>query len=71
MKLVLRGTQLGSHVELNRKSPLTEEHFNRWQELFYETLDEHFSGEKVELAKARTVNLKQLMLFKNCTRLIM
>jgi len=32
---------------------LKEEHFKRWLLLFYQTLDELFIGEKVELAKQR------------------
>jgi hemoglobin len=32
---------------------LKPEHFDRWLGLFNETVDEHFTGEKAELAKQR------------------
>lgn len=32
---------------------LRQEHFDRWLELFNETVDAHFEGEKAELAKQR------------------
>jgi hemoglobin len=33
--------------------PLKKVHFDRWLELFRETVDEHFEGEKAEIAKQR------------------
>jgi hemoglobin len=33
--------------------PLKKEHFDRWIELFNETVDALFSGEKAQLAKER------------------
>ena len=33
--------------------PLEEQHFKQWLALFNETIDEHFTGEKAELAKQR------------------
>lgn len=33
--------------------PLEEQHFKQWLALFNETVDEHFTGEKAELAKQR------------------
>lgn len=32
---------------------LKQEHFDRWLKLFNETVDDHFLGEKAELAKQR------------------
>jgi truncated hemoglobin YjbI len=39
------------HVALNAKFPLHQEHFGRWLELWGSTVDDHFAGEKAELAK--------------------
>ncbi len=43
------GNPFAHHVTL----PVDLEHFERWIELFYETLDEHFTGEVVQHAKVR------------------
>ena len=40
-----------SHLQINQK------HFDRWVELFSETVDEFFSGEKANLAKQRAAIL--------------
>lgn len=41
------------HAALAQKSPLTQKHFRRWLELFCETVDESFGGERAEFAKVR------------------
>ncbi len=48
---------LGEHSYSGRpfvphmKLPVEREHFDRWLELFFETVDELFEGKKAELAK--------------------
>jgi hemoglobin len=44
-----KGQPVSSHTEL----PLTTEHFTRWLQLFKETVDEHFEGEKAGEAKEK------------------
>lgn len=41
------------HAELNEKTPLFFEHFERWLEIFYETVDETFTGERADYIKIR------------------
>ena len=41
------------HKNLNDKEVLTPEHFNRWQFLLGETIDENFAGEVAEKMKLR------------------
>lgn len=36
------------HALLNLKTPLRAEHFRRWLEIFTETVDETFAGERAE-----------------------
>ncbi len=48
-----KGTPLEAHAELNRLSPLRQEHFARWLEVFDETMNEHFAGPVAETAKQR------------------
>jgi len=59
-----RGNPMTPHIELSKKTDLTQEHFTRWKQLFFETLDEHFDGEKVEEAKRRADTMEALMLHK-------
>ena len=59
-----RGNAMLPHLSLNRKSPLRPEHFERWQKLWHETLDEHFTGEKVAEAKRKAEQMALLMQFK-------
>lgn len=52
------------HYILNRKFPLEEIHFSRWLQLFSETVDELFSGEKATQAKKKAKSIADLMLYK-------
>ena len=52
------------HYALNGKVPFEEEHFDRWLHLFFETVDEHFSGKIATLAKNRAKSIAGLMLHK-------
>lgn len=59
-----RGNPMTVHVQLHRKSPLSKEHFDRWQELFLQTVDELFEGEKAGLAKQRALSIATMMQIK-------
>lgn len=39
-------------------------HYERWVELWYQTVDGHFVGQKAELAKTRAMNMGKLLLAK-------
>lgn len=41
------------HFDIHAKEPLTLEHFNRWLQLWTNTVDELFAGEKAEMAKVQ------------------
>ncbi|MDJ0313019.1 group III truncated hemoglobin [Arthrobacter sp. H35-D1] len=41
------------HFDIHALEPLTLEHFNRWLQLWTNTVDELFSGEKAEMAKVQ------------------
>lgn len=51
------GNPMVSHARLHEKFPLNEEHFERWTEIFLETVDLHFEGQKAELAKLRASSI--------------
>jgi hemoglobin len=59
-----KGNPMVAHVQLHEKSPLTKEHFARWQQLFLATVNELFEGEKTELAKQRALSIATMMQLK-------
>ena len=58
------GNPIATHKRLNRMFPLLPDHFQRWRELFLETLDEHFSGEKASLARQKAMSISALLQIK-------
>jgi len=61
---VYEGKPLEIHEHLNQLSPLSVEHFQRWNELFTQTVDELFEGEKAILAKERSLSISTVMQLK-------
>lgn len=59
-----KGNPMLRHLELSKKTTLSQEHFDRWLALWHNTIDTHFSGEKANDAKQRGVNIAGLMLYK-------
>jgi hemoglobin len=55
------GNPMKHHVDLHQKSPMKKEHFNRWIQLFNETVDEIFEGEHAEQAKQRALSIATVM----------
>ena len=39
------------HLHLHQMEPLTKVHFQRWEDLWHQTVDEMFAGDKANLAK--------------------
>jgi len=58
------GNPMQVHARLNELVPLKKEHFDRWKELFLETIGEHFEGEKAELARQRAVSIATMIQLK-------
>ena len=52
-KPVYFGNPLAVHQKINEKSPLNLEHFQRWFEIFEQTVDELFAGDMADAAKLR------------------
>jgi hemoglobin len=50
---VYNGSPMHLHLLLNSKEPMLPGHFERWLVLWEQTVDQLFSGEKAEMAKAR------------------
>ena len=58
------GNPITSHKHLHKKVPLKLIHFKRWNELFSQTIDELFVGEKANLAKQRALSISTVMQIK-------
>lgn len=55
-----RGNPFAKHAPLK----IGQEHFNRWLELFYETIDKHFEGFIAEDAKHRAELMANMFLYR-------
>ncbi len=58
------GNPMIKHIALNKQYRLSEEHFEVWLRLFNQTVDKLFTGSKADEAKARAVQIAQLMQHK-------
>lgn len=52
------------HFAINQVYPLQKQHFDRWVQLFIETLDDNFEGQTVKLAKTRAKGIAGIMQIK-------
>ncbi|HLI92156.1 MAG TPA: group III truncated hemoglobin [Puia sp.] len=58
------GNPMATHLELNALTPLKKAHFDRWLQLFRETIDENFEGEVAERARQRSLSIATIMQMK-------
>ncbi|MCB9047568.1 MAG: group III truncated hemoglobin [Chitinophagales bacterium] len=58
------GNPVGKHIELDRRIPLTEQHYERWLKLWTETVDDMFAGETANEAKKKAATMLQLISMK-------
>ena len=61
---VYRRNAMEVHYDLNKKIPLTKEHFDSWLLLFTNSVDEFFEGKTASLAKTRAKSIADVMLLK-------
>lgn len=54
------GNPFMPHADL----PVEKQHFDRWIELFYQTLEEQFEGEKADEAKWRAAKMAEMFQYK-------
>lgn len=58
------GNPMEAHVKLNKLSPIEKQHFDKWVELWTQTIRENFEGPKADEAIARGGNIAQIMHLK-------
>lgn len=59
-----KGNPMLTHIEINKKEKLTEAHFERWLNLWKQTIDNMYAGKVAENAKFRAETIGKLMLYK-------
>ena len=59
-----QGDPMSAHIQLHRRLPMAQRHFDRWLELFTGTVDELFVGPKAEGAKNRARSIAAVMAHK-------
>ena len=52
------------HLDLHFEHPLKDRHFERWLELFNESVDEGFTGEKANQAKVKALSIATVIRIK-------
>ena len=60
------GNPVAVHITVDRAigRSLTQNHFNRWLELWYQTIKFMYAGEKTEMVKQRAGNMANIMFIK-------
>jgi hemoglobin len=59
-----RKNVMAVHQHIHHLSPIQKEHLDRWVQVFHQTVDEFFIGEKAELVKHRAASIATLMNMK-------
>ena len=62
------GNPMARHKELHRKSTMSKVHFQQWNNLFTETVDNLFEGKKAEEIKNRALNISDMMMYKTLSQ---
>lgn len=60
------GNPVQVHKQVDRKmhNSISMEHFGRWLQLWYETINEHFTGEHADTAKTRARSISTHLFLK-------
>lgn len=58
------GDMMEVHRKVHEKMPMQPAHFERWTQLFCQTVDEYFEGEMAERAKQRALGMATMLQIK-------
>ncbi len=61
------GNTMQKHIDLNMKSTMQPKHFERWIQLFTQTVDENFEGTNAVLIKQRALSIATVIQIKTST----
>jgi hemoglobin len=56
-----RGNVMEIHKHISQLSPIKKEHLDRWVQLFTQTVEEFFEGDKADLLKQRAATIAVIM----------
>ncbi|BDD06216.1 group III truncated hemoglobin [Aureibacter tunicatorum] len=61
-----KGNPMAKHMEVDQKADhsITQNHFGRWLQLWFTTLEEDFEGENTRLLKERARNMASIMFIR-------
>lgn len=61
-----KGNPIQKHIEVDQasQSEITQVHFGRWLQLWFETINENFEGDKAEAAKNQARNMSTHLFLK-------
>jgi len=62
--ITYKGNPMLKHLDLNRTVPLKPEHFERWMNIWAETVNSKFEGPIAQKAIVRATSIAQLMEYK-------
>jgi len=63
-KATYKGNPMLTHFAINDKVPLQTAEFDTWKNLFYQTVDDLFTGPNAETIKQKAQSIADLMHFK-------
>jgi len=63
-KAIYKGNPMLTHFALNEQTPLQTEAFKTWKNLFFQTVDDLFTGDNADLIKQKAQSIADLMHFK-------
>lgn len=58
------GNAILPHLHVNKLLPMEDKHFNRWLQLFSQTIDTMYEGQTAETAKQRALSIATIMRIK-------
>lgn len=61
---VYSGNPMTKHIDLATKTEMDALQFDTWLRCWFETIDEHFEGDKAVEAKSRSASIARLMMHK-------
>ncbi|MBD0400486.1 group III truncated hemoglobin [Flammeovirga sp. EKP202] len=59
-----KGNPVKTHQEVDQKSTIEQKHFGFWLQLWFNTIDELFKGEKADLLKSRARNMSHMLFMR-------
>lgn len=59
-----KGNPMAVHFPINQMEAMEKKHFEKWLELWKQTIEENFTGQNASMAIAKSENIANLMAYK-------